>query len=231
MEQSPTDDIGLAAVDAVALDNLKDISTTLVDGTLAPFLDHTLWEDIPVVGIAFKMVKTGIAIRERLFIKKLGKFLLELNSIATADRVEFIRELSEDPSIKQKVGENLTLLLDRFDDTQKASLLGKFFGFYVSKRFSYDVFRRYSMVIDRAYLPDLEALVELPSVSQITEIDLSEIQMQALYVLGLTSSAPVGVEIESSHKDYALLSGSKMSNTVWLNELGACFRSFLREAK
>jgi hypothetical protein len=229
--QPASQDIGLAAIDAIALDNIKDVGTTLVDSILAPILEHSILESIPVVGIAFKMAKTGAAIRDRLFLKKLGRFLLELQDIAASERATFVEELDNDPVAKQKVGENLILLLDRFDDVQKASLLGQFFKLYMNSRFDYHVFRRYSMVIDRAYLPDLESLVNLSEIGEITEMDLSETQMQALYTLGLTESTPVHREISPSHKDYELLSGSKMSATIWLNELGACFRSFVRENK
>lgn len=231
MEQHTSQDIGLAAVDAIALDNIKDVGTTLSDAVVEALLDHSLLENIPVVGIAFKMVKAGSAIRDRLFIKKLGKFLLELEAVPTAERERFVEELDSEQTTKQRIGENLTLLLDRFDDVQKASLLDKFFKLYLSKNFSYHVFRRYSMIIDNAYLPDLEALVGLHSVNEITEMDLSETCMQALSVLGLTMGAPVHREIEPSHKDYELLSGSKMSATIWLNELGVCFRSFMRNYK
>jgi hypothetical protein len=226
MQHPNSEEIGLAAVDAVALDNIKDVGATLADSILAPVLDHSLLESIPVVGIVFKMAKTGVAIRERLFIKKLGTFLLELQSVPVADREKFVKELNEDPIAKQKIGENLILLIDRLDDIQKASMLGKFFGLYIIKRISQDIFRRYSIAVDRAYLPDLEALLSLTSISEITQIDLTEIQMQELYMLGL-ASAPIGKEIEPTHKDYEELSGSKSSTTVWLTELGIYFRKFL----
>jgi hypothetical protein len=97
----------LAAIDAVALTDLKELSVAIMEGSLSALLDGTLAENIPGVGIIYKLAKVGIAARERVFISKLGRFLFQLNGIPVDERQKFVTELDADPAYKQKVAENL----------------------------------------------------------------------------------------------------------------------------
>ena len=191
-----TENLGLAAIDSVALDNIKDVSTTLMDSVLTSILDNTVLESIPWIGVLFKAEKIRLAIRDRLFIKKVGRFLFQLKDVPTAERQEFVENMNANPAYKQRVGENVLLLLDRADDMEKADIHGKLFRSFMTGIVTYDSYRRFAGIIDKAHVPDLSKLVAIANVSHIEEPELSEIEQTALYTLGLTSQPMIRAAAE-----------------------------------
>jgi hypothetical protein len=118
-------------------------------------------EDIPILGSLVKLIKVGIGVREYLFLRKLAKFLLALNSIPDADRESFRERVDADPRFRDSVGEKLLLLLERADDLDKPALIGKAFGAFLQRRIDYDQFVRMAAGLDRALMADLRRLAQV----------------------------------------------------------------------
>lgn len=188
-EQS--ENLSLATVDAVALTDLKELSVAIMEGSASALLDGTLAEHIPVVGMVYKLAKVGFAARERVFVSKVSRFLFQLDRIPAATRQQFVADLDTDPAYKQKVAENLLLLLDRADDVEKAEILGRVFKFYVVGSIDYNTYRRYAGIIDKSHLPDLQKLILISRVENIEEPEFSVMEMSALYSLGLSDSPQI----------------------------------------
>lgn len=204
MNPQQENNLGLAIIDVVASDNINDVTTTMLDASLTPILEGSVLEEIPLVGVFFKLFKAGYAIRERLFVRKLGKFLLELNTVPLEEREKFIYEINNDPELKQKVGENLLLLIDRLDDVEKASVVGKLFQFFVRGMIDHDTYRRYAAVVDKAHLPDLKGLFKTTTHPHITDYELSQDQMDGLHLLGVTR-LPTIITVNEESPEYSQL--------------------------
>jgi hypothetical protein len=213
MDGKQSENLGVATVDAVALDNIKDVSTTLLDSVLTPLLEDTILENLPWFGIGFKLLKTQIAIRDRIFLSKVGRFLFQLKDVSLMERQSFVEEMNADPIYKQRVGENILLLLDRADDMEKADVFGNLFKFYIGGLITYDMYRRFAGIVDKAYLPDLQKLKHVANIEYIEEPELSRAEQFALYALGLAGMPIIRAE--------------KIGVSTGLTELGVDFRKIL----
>lgn len=148
--------IMLAITSSEIPDALVDIAEIGVD----EFLDEGIIKDIPVVGTIYKLAKAGISIKDRFFIRKVGRFLVALHEINTGDKQAFQDGIKNDPEMAKKVGENLIIILDRLDDLDKPSILAKLFNAYIEKKIDFSTFRRLASAVERAYIDDLKDIIE-----------------------------------------------------------------------
>jgi hypothetical protein len=81
--------------------------------------------EIPGVGIILSLLRDGVAVRDRLFQKKLFMFLASMNSMPKAERAEMIEKLGADPDYDRKVGEHLIEILDRLETHKKPRMLAR----------------------------------------------------------------------------------------------------------
>lgn len=213
MQQDQTNDLGLALVNTVATDNLGGAATSLLDALLTPALEAAakVGEGVPVFGVLVSLFKAGVVVNQQIFVRKLARFLLELEKVSLREREEFVKELKADPKLQQKVGEDLILLIDRLDSMEKANLVSRLFGFVVDKTIDYDTYRRVAILVDRAHLPDLLALVKFKGGHSISEPDFSKLEIDGLASIGATVG-PVNVineaaESGDSSKSHLLSAG------------------------
>ena len=145
IEKGLTDSLGsnlsrLESIGELALDNV---------------LDPGLLRDIPIIGMVMGISQTGIAIRDRIFVKKIVRFLTELKSVPEQERRDFVGKLLLDSSHRVDVGEKLLMIIDRLDDYQKAGIVGSLFRHAIKGRITMEEFYRLSVVVERAHLSDL----------------------------------------------------------------------------
>lgn len=109
-----------------------------------------LFKEVPVVKTAIAFFKTGIAIREWHFIKKILAFLKELHSDASESEEAraFHEHIDNDPSFRRKVTEHLLVIIDRLLDSEKTKILARLFYAHVHKNLTWDQFVDLSVVLD-----------------------------------------------------------------------------------
>ena len=107
------------------------------------------------------------------FLKKIARFLVQLREIPSERREEFARRLEEDPRFRERLAENLLLVLDRLDDSSKPELIGKIFRAYILGRTDYETCTRLCSAVDRAFYADLLALKKGVRLSEDTTLLLS----------------------------------------------------------
>ncbi|MGY2134155.1 hypothetical protein ACW9KT_18125 [Hymenobacter sp. HD11105] len=171
---------------SAAASNLTDITKDLVEATFDSVVSDGLIKDIPVINTIHSIFKVGSSIREKIFINMLLKFLLELKDIPLNEREVFINKL-ENSDYRNKAGEKIIVILDRLDDSDKASLVGKLFKACIQGKFSFEVFLRLSHIISNAFLSDIKALGNCFTPGQATYY-LSTDLSNSLNRVGLTSS-------------------------------------------
>lgn len=126
---------------------LKEISELGIE----EIVNNELIKKIPVVNVILGFSKGIKEISDVFFLKKLFKFLSEVDLIPLYKRVEF---LSENFS-KRDFEEKLLFLLSKLDDLDKPKIIGKLFRAMVYKKITEADFFRLSGIIDRIFFKDL----------------------------------------------------------------------------
>ncbi|RFP65771.1 hypothetical protein D0N36_07520 [Hymenobacter lapidiphilus] len=137
--------------------NLTDITKDVIETLFDSILDDGFVKSIPVVNTVHSLYKMGLGIRERIFIKMLLKFLLELKNISIEERETFVIKLQE-KEYGDDVGEKIIIILDKIDDSDKASMIGKLFSAYIRGKFEFEDFLRLSHIINNSFVGDIKML-------------------------------------------------------------------------
>lgn len=148
-------DLGKSLIETIGKAGGAELSADLGELLLDATLDNGLVKEVPVVGTLLKLRNISISVKEHLFVKKLNRFLCEINSVSKSDREAFAESLEDDPELKEKTGEVLISLIDRYDETQKSELLAKAFSAYIRDEITFEEFFRIGRAIDRCMISDL----------------------------------------------------------------------------
>jgi len=117
-------------------------------------------KDIPTIGLFVKLVGLPWSIRDLLLVKKMGSFIHALSGVAEEKLRQFRDNINADPKLRDRVGENVLLLLERADDMEKPALLGRAFVAFIDGKVTYEQLGRMTAGIDRALMGDIERLRE-----------------------------------------------------------------------
>ncbi|MFV0185675.1 hypothetical protein OBK25_13270, partial [Empedobacter falsenii] len=101
----------------------KDLTEVVIDSNIA----EGLLKDVPLLSTIIGTFNTVTNIKDKLFLKKILTFLYELKSISENKIEEQINKIEEDLKYRTKVGEKLLFIIDKCEDTDKASLTGLLF--------------------------------------------------------------------------------------------------------
>jgi hypothetical protein len=150
---------------------MKDISRSLLleNGleTGEVFLDiltDQAMADIPVIGTAYRILRSADNIRDRILMIKLARLLSPLHHSRT-DRSTFHEKISSDMAEAQRVGEVLFLVLDKLSDLDRPYVLGCVFVSYLKGEVSGADLRRIAHAIDSSYSDDLMELLRCNDLS------------------------------------------------------------------
>ncbi|HZD36333.1 MAG TPA: hypothetical protein VE130_14115 [Nitrososphaeraceae archaeon] len=157
-EQSTSQTLGTSLLKVIGRSDLPDLATDIGELGIDELLENGLLKDVPFLGGILKLAKFGISVSNYLFLEKISKFLSNLKDIPVEQRARFIQELEQDEEFRQRVGENLLLLLHRLDDVDKPELLGRAFRAYVEGRIEYPTYQKLATAIDRIKIYNIDGL-------------------------------------------------------------------------
>ncbi len=140
----------------------KDGTEIAIDG----IIKDGLLKDIPIVNALAAIIKTGGAIKDYLFMKKVLSFFSEITDICPKEREKMIDQIDGDESYRLKVGEKLLYILDTCEDSEKSENTAILFKAWLQKKISYDEWIKGSSIINRITTSDLSYFVntEEPSI-------------------------------------------------------------------
>lgn len=138
---------------STAKDKLLDIIGGAADYSLENFLE--MGDGIPIVSYLTKSVKATLAIRDFLFMEKVIEFLREVGEEPTASRQKMIDKIQENSEYSQKFGKVSLVAIERFDDSEKARLLGQAARYLARDEISFSMYRRVAHILDRLYIADI----------------------------------------------------------------------------
>jgi len=136
-------------------DLLSDISETTLDS----ILEDGILKDVPIFGILFKSKNLYSTIQDKLFAKKLFKFLKQLEATELEQRQKLIEKINTDKKYRISVGEKILFLIDKCEDDDKAEILGVFFQKLISGIINYDELLRLSNSINLISSNDLQEFI------------------------------------------------------------------------
>lgn len=137
-----------------ALSAFVDVSEALLD----TFMDEGVLKEIPIVGLVVGLGRPLLSVPDRLFLKKLGRFLSEPNQVPETERLAFADKIEREGST-QKVGEKILMIVDQLDDTEKASLAGRVFSACLRGMIDIDQFYTLCSCIRLTRIADIDAFL------------------------------------------------------------------------
>jgi hypothetical protein len=141
-------------------EDLVEVAIALSEVALDALTDNEIIKDIPIIGIFVRLARATMSISDRIFAKKVERFISVIDSIPRDKRDQFHARLETQPDLRRKAGEVLVLTLDRVEDLQKAAITGKLFSHFITGDIPFDTLRRLLVGVDRAFIDDLLSFPE-----------------------------------------------------------------------
>ncbi|WP_371189528.1 hypothetical protein [Thalassotalea maritima] len=145
-------------------------------------IDSEIIKSIPVVGTALKVLSGTRDLRDKIFVSKIQRFLLEIEHLSKEEILEFNERITSDEEAMRNVGETTLLVLDKLSDIKKAELLGFYYSCFLSGHLDQYQFKRIAAAIDTAFIDDIELFLK----SGLDEILSQKQFMKALFSSGMT---------------------------------------------
>lgn len=137
-----------------AFDALGDFVETSIDG----IIENEIINAIPIVKAVKLLIKGGMALRERHFLKNTLYFLRELkNNTITKEKLEVYRNKIKNNRRFESELERVMFLIDKQSEVEKIIYIGKLYSEAINLNISYDDFIDYSELVDRIFLSDINA--------------------------------------------------------------------------
>lgn len=187
---------GRALVRTVACNQLGDAIFDLAEVALDQNLAEGVFKDVPIVGTLVKLARAGQAVSEELFLRKLTRFLADLNAVPVGEREKLLEQYPDTSEEQRVLGENLLLALERLDDVKKPAVLARFFAAYIRSEIDYLTFTRLARALEKfniELLPNLRWFYtrDEPAVAPPEEI-IHELSLAGLVTVGLEGSGTIG---------------------------------------
>lgn len=165
-----SNEIGKSLKETILKSELPELINDLGEIGIDSLLTDGVLKDIPVLGSVLAIGKTYGNVRDYLFTKKLIKFLQELTSLSSEERISLIEKLETDSGYASNIGEKVIGILSRLDDDSKPSIIAKAFKLYAAGHLSYIQLQRINNAIERLLICDLGNLEEFCNPASETKI-------------------------------------------------------------
>jgi hypothetical protein len=134
----------------------------IIDAGIGSLLIDEFLSNLPWVKFLLGLMKFGVSVDNLLFIKKAEHFLFEFDEPEEKEeREQFFSRLKEDEHFRQRVEDNLILMLHRLDDMEKPVLLARAFrAHYVTHKIDHPTFQRLRTAIERIKPHNIQDLLD-----------------------------------------------------------------------
>lgn len=133
-----------------------NVTKDALEVALDSVMDDSILKDIPVLGSLVGMVKIGLNIRDKAFVKTLCSFLYQLNETSYEQRHKVITKINENNDFQSRLGEKLVFILEKASDTEKATYIGSLFRHVLYNELGYNMFIRCAETINNVFILDLK---------------------------------------------------------------------------
>lgn len=157
MAKSDTDHNKLEGklVKSIEAKELGGLGAEYAELGLDSILDEGIVKDIPILRTLVSIAKAGLHVRDRLYIKKIIHFLIQISSPTQEQRQAFIDKYCVDT---KRFEEAIHLILQQTDNMEKPALIGKIFRACILNRINFEDALVLSSMVNKALWQDLEAM-------------------------------------------------------------------------
>lgn len=167
--------------------DLQNLNIDLAEVTIDAIMNEGILKDIPLVGSIVSLSKFGLEVSNHLFLKKVFKFLTQLEKTTIEERKKFLIKVSKEEDYNKKVGQALLLIIDKLEDLEKPEIIGKLLVASINGELKYQDFLRLSYIVQRLFVPDIELLK-----SMIEGKEVSYREKEELFLSGLLITVDTG---------------------------------------
>ncbi|WP_245521811.1 hypothetical protein [Rhizobium leguminosarum] len=184
MDETINDDLGRISTEMIRSLNheeLADLGATMGDIALDGLISSGAMDGVPVLGAVVSIARSGRAVRDLVFQRKVVAFLVSFASGSDpSSRQKFVRNI-ETKDDGHRFGETILLLLERMDDLSKPAIVGRLMAAAAREDLSLAEAMRISRIVDRAFVEDLQLLPDFVD----DKVQPDEAVADALFSAGL----------------------------------------------
>ncbi|WP_343566346.1 hypothetical protein [Sphingobacterium sp.] len=138
--------------------DLTDLATNLGEIAIDSAMDDGILKDIPIIGSVINVIKFGNSLNRHFTIKKISKFLFQLQDIPPEKRLSKIEEINNSGEYQSSVGEMVMEILDRVESDGKPEMIGKLFAAFIKEDITFQEYLKFSHYIKSVYYYELLSL-------------------------------------------------------------------------
>lgn len=162
--------MSLLRIDETSDSSIQNLAVEYGEMAVDQLIEDDLLREVPLIGTGVKVIKVIVAVKDVIFQRNLTRFRYHLGDVSEEKKRDFINKLERDDDYRQKVGENLVLLLHRIDDVRKCEVIARIFRAFLEGTLTEQQFEKLRVAVDRMRYYDLPALVDFYSDSPSEEI-------------------------------------------------------------
>lgn len=180
-------EIEIALVKTLSSTEVPDLIKEYAEIGIDAVISDGLLKDIPLVGTIVGIAKAGINISDRIFIKKLLKFLCQLNKLSPQMRQNMVNKLESDEAYGRKVGEHVIEILDRIDSYRKPKMIALVFKAYTEGRIDAKKLHSLNHAVDRIPSNEISEVRKIHEMSVEERLNANVDILQCLQNAGLVN--------------------------------------------
>jgi hypothetical protein len=148
--------------DSLFNDDIQDLSTDITESVIDAVMEDGVLKEIPIIKSIIALGKTGVALRERNFLKQTISFIQGINegNISQEKREKYQKRLSDADIAEKELGRVLYLLDSQIENIQ-SKILGRMYLAYVKEEISWIKFCELSEANRRMFISDYDVLLRL----------------------------------------------------------------------
>ncbi|WP_433922922.1 hypothetical protein [Paenibacillus taichungensis] len=207
-----------------SLDVAMDYGELAVDS----ILNYDVISELPIVKSIVALGRIGLSIKEKHFTKKVLCFLKEFHSKSSSENImEFKNKLNTDQMFKDKVTEQIILVIDRLKTEQRAVLFAKLLIDLIQEKYDWETFCYFSEFLDLIQLIDIAVLSDL-FIKSSNEIDNNAVTTFDRYMM-LASIERLKLYGFVVVKDLAFIGPSdEFKKQAYISSLGTVFYNAIK---
>lgn len=185
-------------------DNLIDFSQDLIELPIDKMIDNSTLREIPIVGTLIGIGKTTVAIRDMHLLKKTVAFISKMNegTISKKALEKHTEKLEKNHKRMNQELEYLIIMLDHFNETKKAFILGNIYIKYIENEIDWNDFCIFAEILERFSIYDFPSLVGLYTKKIIKHGETyNELALSRIYSLGLINFLS-GIRLYSGRQEF-----------------------------
>lgn len=138
--------------------DLTHLATNLGEIAIDSVMEDGVLKDIPIIGSVINVIRFGNSLNKHFTIKKIYKFLFQLQDIPIEKRLSKVNEINNSGEYLSSVGEMVMEILDKIESDGKPEMVGKLFAAFIKEEITFQEYLKFSHYIKSVFYYELLSL-------------------------------------------------------------------------